>query len=136
MSTRQCPKCEIVELVRQVHGKISVDLCPKCDGVWLDKGELDKIAHPHQGDLEYCSLGNEAMDKISDSRCPSCPDAHFDKIHFISYSDIIIEHCSTCGGFWLDRGELEAINVEIDKLQKVPESWEHRIMVFLAELPF
>jgi len=136
MATLKCPKCENIVLVHQIHGKISIELCPKCDGVWLDKGELDKITHPHQGDLEYCSLGNEGMDKISVSRCPRCHASQFEKVHFLSYSDIIIGHCSTCGGFWLDRGELEAINTEVDKLQKVPESWEHRIMVFLAKLPF
>lgn len=25
------------------YGGVMIDLCPKCDGLWLDKGELDKI---------------------------------------------------------------------------------------------
>ncbi|GAA2884293.1 hypothetical protein GGQ99_005135 [Aminobacter niigataensis] len=38
-------KCPIddVELVMSERQGIEVDYCPKCRGVWLDRGELDKI---------------------------------------------------------------------------------------------
>jgi Zn-finger nucleic acid-binding protein len=26
------------------HGGIEIDICPKCRGVWLDRGELEKLA--------------------------------------------------------------------------------------------
>jgi Zn-finger nucleic acid-binding protein len=39
-----CPRCtgqlELSEVVR--HG-VTLDLCPSCGGLWLDKGELSKI---------------------------------------------------------------------------------------------
>ncbi|MGB7338815.1 MAG: zf-TFIIB domain-containing protein [Phototrophicaceae bacterium] len=37
-----CPICEI-ELVMSERKGIEIDYCPKCRGVWLDRGELDKI---------------------------------------------------------------------------------------------
>lgn len=39
----QCPVCASATLdIRHSHG-IEVDVCPSCNGVWLDRGELDKI---------------------------------------------------------------------------------------------
>lgn len=39
-----CPRCtarpELAEFVK--HG-VTLDLCPSCGGLWLDKGELSKI---------------------------------------------------------------------------------------------
>lgn len=38
----QCPVCK-VELTMADRQGIEIDYCPKCRGVWLDRGELDKI---------------------------------------------------------------------------------------------
>lgn len=37
-----CPTCK-VDLVMTDRQNIEIDYCPKCRGVWLDRGELDKI---------------------------------------------------------------------------------------------
>lgn len=38
----QCPICS-VELVMSERQGVEIDYCPRCGGVWLDRGELDKI---------------------------------------------------------------------------------------------
>ncbi len=38
----KCPICE-VELQMSERQGIEIDYCPKCRGIWLDRGELDKI---------------------------------------------------------------------------------------------
>ncbi len=38
----KCPICEI-ELVMTDRQGVEIDYCPKCRGIWLDRGELDKI---------------------------------------------------------------------------------------------
>ena len=38
----QCPKCSAEMMVRQKN-ETTIDYCPSCGGVWLDKGEIDKI---------------------------------------------------------------------------------------------
>ena len=38
-----CPNCESVTLVMSDRQGIEIDYCPQCRGVWLDRGELDKI---------------------------------------------------------------------------------------------
>lgn len=39
----QCPVCDGVDLTMTTREGIEIDYCPKCRGVWLDRGELDKI---------------------------------------------------------------------------------------------
>jgi len=39
----QCPVCTETTLVMAERQGVEIDYCPKCPGVWLDRGELDKI---------------------------------------------------------------------------------------------
>ncbi|QDW33506.1 hypothetical protein FFE93_010770 [Yersinia sp. KBS0713] len=39
----QCPVCKDTQLVMSERKSIEIDYCPNCRGVWLDRGELDKI---------------------------------------------------------------------------------------------
>lgn len=38
-----CPTCKNVNLAIADRQGIEIDYCPQCRGVWLDRGELDKI---------------------------------------------------------------------------------------------
>lgn len=38
-----CPVCKETQLVMTERQSIEIDYCPQCRGVWLDRGELDKI---------------------------------------------------------------------------------------------
>ncbi len=38
-----CPVCKDERLVISEKNGIEIDYCPKCRGIWLDRGELDKI---------------------------------------------------------------------------------------------
>ena len=48
-----CPVCGLVLVMTERHG-IEIDYCPKCRGVWLDRGELDKI-------IEHAGLDLRAL---------------------------------------------------------------------------
>ena len=39
----KCPLCDNTDLVMAERQGVEIDYCPKCRGVWLDRGELDKI---------------------------------------------------------------------------------------------
>lgn len=38
----KCPNCN-TQLVMSDRNGIEIDYCPDCRGIWLDRGELDKI---------------------------------------------------------------------------------------------
>ncbi|MCC6219556.1 MAG: zf-TFIIB domain-containing protein [Aquabacterium sp.] len=39
----KCPHCHDVTLVMSDRQGVEIDYCPQCRGVWLDRGELDKL---------------------------------------------------------------------------------------------
>lgn len=39
----KCPTCVNALLVMSERQGVEIDYCPQCRGVWLDRGELDKL---------------------------------------------------------------------------------------------
>jgi uncharacterized protein len=70
----QCPIDKVDLVMSERHG-IEVDYCPKCRGVWLDRGELDKIVE---------RAGSPAMQPAEEYRSSAPPPRHeprYDKRH-------------------------------------------------------
>ena len=44
----KCPSCTDAALVMNDRQGIEIDYWPQCEGVWLDRGELDKLIE-HSG---------------------------------------------------------------------------------------
>ena len=38
----QCPRCKI-KMEKLKKGSVIIDVCTKCRGMWLDKGEIEKL---------------------------------------------------------------------------------------------
>jgi Zn-finger nucleic acid-binding protein len=38
----KCPNCQATLLITEKKG-VEIDYCPECRGIWLDRGELEKI---------------------------------------------------------------------------------------------
>ena len=47
----KCPTCKDINLVMTDRQGVEIDYCPECRGVWLDRGELDKIIERSSADL-------------------------------------------------------------------------------------
>ncbi|RUO63392.1 hypothetical protein SAMN06297229_2140 [Pseudidiomarina planktonica] len=66
----KCPICTEENLVMTDRQGIEIDYCPKCRGVWLDRGELDKIiersATPPQPQAQVRSEYREPQRHSSD----------------------------------------------------------------------
>ena len=39
----KCPNCPDTTLVMSDRQGVEIDYCPACRGIWLDRGELDKL---------------------------------------------------------------------------------------------
>ncbi len=46
----KCPICPSSDLLMTERSGIEIDYCPQCRGVWLDRGELDKIIERSVGE--------------------------------------------------------------------------------------
>lgn len=62
----KCPTCKDVTLVMTSRQDIEIDYCPECRGVWLDRGELDKLIDK-----------SVAAQATQSSPTPSAPPAQF-----------------------------------------------------------
>lgn len=63
-----CPSCG-TNLVMSDRSGIEIDYCPSCRGVWLDRGELDKIVERSQ---PVSSIHDSRRDDRDDDR-----DSHY-----------------------------------------------------------
>ena len=61
----RCPTCPETTLVMTERQGVEIDYCPVCRGVWLDRGELDKLIER--------SIGNNPV--ISAPVTPAAPSA-------------------------------------------------------------
>ncbi|PKN45203.1 MAG: hypothetical protein CVU59_09725 [Deltaproteobacteria bacterium HGW-Deltaproteobacteria-17] len=116
----KCPYNEI-DLVKEVYeADVEIDKCPKCRGIWLDAGELEKIQQTQE--IDYSSRLKAAINadaaKFNHGRqldeasltCPSCA-ATMEKQEHGFNKWIVIDFCPQCRGIWLDEGELEALEI-------------------------
>ena len=54
----KCQVCVTESLVMSERSGIEIDYCPRCRGVWLDRGELDKIIERANNQASQSSVNN------------------------------------------------------------------------------
>ena len=57
----KCPSCPDAVLAMTDRQGIEIDYCPQCRGVWLDRGELDKL-------LERAAMPGASRHPMAQSR--------------------------------------------------------------------
>lgn len=85
----KCPRCDTSVLDERERSGVVVDVCPQCRGVWLDRGELEKMMAYAKRELEQerAQYGYEREPPSSDrrgyppagppGRAPSPHDPHY-----------------------------------------------------------
>ena len=111
-------RCPIDQsLMRQIgEGGVSIDWCELCDGVWLDAGELTRLAHT-TADLPTLPdkpTSIPSPQRASRFNCPRCQRS-MEQRPYSDENPILIDRCPSCQGVWLDRGELQEIYSAIQK---------------------
>ncbi len=48
----KCPVCKDVTLLMSEKKGIEIDYCPECRGIWLDRGELEKLMEKEETRIE------------------------------------------------------------------------------------
>ena len=112
----QCPKCDNTPLKRGSLStkKLTLDQCPKCKGMWFDKGELGHLLGD-KADQEF-SIPKFAAE-MPNTRCPCCQLSLYE----FCYPDtlILVDGCRQCEGIWLDNSEWKAISHARDEKNKI-----------------
>ena len=61
-----CPSCGTATLAERERDGVNVDVCQTCRGVWLDRGELEKLTSLARADCE-ANAGADAPGPLRDS---------------------------------------------------------------------
>ncbi|MET4543464.1 Zn-finger nucleic acid-binding protein [Pedobacter africanus] len=72
----KCPSCNETLLMSDKNG-IEIDYCPNCRGIWLDRGELDKIIE--RSAAHYSNKDNYQKDQ--DRYAPRYEERHSKPYH-------------------------------------------------------
>tara|TARA_B110000114_G_scaffold118427_1_gene124044 strand:+ start:438 stop:821 length:384 start_codon:yes stop_codon:yes gene_type:complete len=104
----QCPKCEATmeeHSLSTLKGKVTVDRCSGCKGLWFDIGEAEALKEKWMSD--YVDDGDPNVGKthnlIRDINCPRCS-KKMEKLTDPVQRHIEYEACSE-HGMYLDAGE-------------------------------
>lgn len=57
-----CPNCNVRLLISDRQG-IEIDYCPQCRGIWLDRGELDKLIERSATETKWHKYANDDDDR-------------------------------------------------------------------------
>ena len=109
----KCPR-DGSELSKVELLNIELDKCHKCDGIWLDRGELESIRDSKVSDIEEAierKYGNpecQPGETEGYMQCPRC-EGRLQRFNYSYIASVYLDRCDTCLGIWLDDGELNAI---------------------------
>jgi Zn-finger nucleic acid-binding protein len=126
MANLICPSCKS-EMTTQEDPDITIEKCPSCGGIFLDKGEMNALATGLSGNIEFCSIDSEQHpDTVPARSCPKCENTQMHKVNLLRFSDIIFDFCPECEGFFLDKEESRKMNEELDRLAPDRKAEEFR----------
>lgn len=107
----RCPRDGAeLELHYKAAGKLEVDACTQCAGVWLDSAELAElcptVSHlPERRDEVAFTPEVLGAEPFPCPRCPPLEGGARVLAKPIRVAGLLIDFCLACGGVWLDASE-------------------------------
>lgn len=111
----KCPRDGTV-LQRVTLFGVELDKCHCCDGIWCDRGEMERLVAANIEDAEEIIERKYGDPKfVSDEvdgymRCPRCGgNTRLMRYHYTYVTPVMLDRCEKCFGIWLDDGELNSV---------------------------
>ncbi len=133
----RCPVCSTI-LHRHYYKGLFLDICMKCKGIWVDKEEfklfiksfvMNPAIEPEKIKLfEKKNVINIYKAQEPQKLCPKCS-ILMGTFNYACDSNIFINKCPNCEGFWLDKDE----HIRIAQYLKSNPSLERLGKSFLEE---
>lgn len=108
-SGMKCPRDgeELVTKLYEGQGRFHVEICPKCHGVWFDKGELNLVLPELTIRIEGMKWKPAPVQHavvISPKSGAACEALQLDVAR-----DLIVDRDPTSGGFWVDGDQMDRL---------------------------
>ena len=94
---------------------VEIDLCPTCNGVWFDQGELELLLGSDAAIDSKAARTDEHL-----RQCPLCPQK-MDKVNIGPGRRVLIDTCPDGCGLWFDGNELSELTQDLND-----EGWQVR----------
>lgn len=107
-----CPKCDVALILLEFNG-VELDFCDRCEGLWLDNGEIEQIVERTGGRaaqpfLGFVEAGEQEEIDIKTYLCPRCDQALKEIVRPDADGEPLrIDRCPVGDGVWFDKGELQ-----------------------------
>lgn len=132
----RCPRCKVTGLIETEYEGTFVLRCRFCQGHLLKKGVLERMIVRHEKAFSDDAILKTREVWLSQHRkklkascpwphtkCPFCEGQMLKSFHTL-HTRVVIDRCLTCGAIWCDSGELEMIQIIVEK-QTVFASHKH-----------
>ena len=121
----KCPVCKVPTYAVE-YDQIELDLCPDCQGIWFDAGELELLLE--QG--EAATLKAAEATEEAPRPCPLCREK-MNKVNIGPSNRVLIDTCPAGCGVWFDDNELQELTRDLAE-----DGWQvqPRIRTFLSEM--
>jgi Zn-finger nucleic acid-binding protein len=135
----KCPR-DGTALARLKILGVEIDKCHRCDGIWCDPGELERIRDAKQSRLEEeieRIYGNPKIQPGSVDgymRCPRCSDGRLQQFTYTFQKPVRLDRCEKCFGIWLDDRELDTVIEEKRELEPGEDTRARRTQMLLWAL--
>ena len=126
----KCPACGGFLSTKKYETE-QIDQCNRCQGVWLDWGEVvniiksrdEKISHKVK--TKVLALKGQDHRNNTEIKCPKCSKT-MDTFEYAFNSGVIVDKCPDKHGLWLDGRELEKIQAIFEMIDlKTGVSYEN-----------
>jgi hypothetical protein len=101
---------------------VEIDFCTGCEGIWLDKGELELLlGDGGKSEALISSFNRASTGGEKQRKCPIC-DKRMEQITAGKGEPaLLVDKCARGDGLWFDRGELNEIidKAELDEGNKI-----------------
>lgn len=124
-----CPRCN-TQMKEIDYEGVRIDTCPGCEGEWLDADELKKIVARREEVFTSDEIAKVretidepqavSQDELKEAlSCPCC-NVPMESFNYACTTGLILDRCGACRGIWMDKDELERVQI-------LGEKWEQRL---------
>ncbi len=121
-TTLVCPKCQ-APMEKVEFGRVSVDRCPICEGLWFDKNEHERLKDLTGSEAIDAATGNAQTPDVDvqSMKCPRC-DGPMTVVQDAEQPHIEYEMCQAGHGVFFDAGEFRDFK-EVTLVESIGQLW-------------
>lgn len=137
-----CPRCGSTLTEINYEG-VLIETCDNCGGEWLDHEEIAHVIHVEEKEfseeevVKVKGVNDAVVTEMQQPEKPLlCPHCKI-PLHVLNYNystGVIVDKCHQCHGIWLDKDELEHIQIIMEERKKRFPEMQAKFIPVIAKI--